>query len=107
MIRPDLGSPRALVIAAGICPKLSDLDTYWMMACAIDEAVRNAVAAGADIRYMAGVDNFCWCDPVQSGKTPDGHYKLAQLVRANQALNHYLVPPDRLNIDTACRQQTS
>lgn len=89
VIRPQLGSPRALVIAAGICPKLSDLDTYWMMACAIDEAVRNAVAAGADIRYMAGVDNFCWCDPVQSEKTPDGHHKLAQLVRANQALSHY------------------
>jgi len=35
---------------------------------------------------MAGLDNFCWCDPVQSEKTPDGEYKLAQLVRANQAL---------------------
>jgi phosphoribosylformylglycinamidine synthase len=35
---------------------------------------------------MAGVDNFCWCDPEQSEKTPDGQYKLAQLVRANQAL---------------------
>ncbi len=89
VIRPQLGSPRALVIANGICPKLSDLDTYWMMANAIDEGVRNAVATGADIRHMAGVDNFCWCDPVQSEKTPDGHYKLAQLVRANQALAHY------------------
>ena len=60
-----------------------------MMACTIDEAVGNAVATGADIRYMAGVDNFCWCDPVQSEKTPDGHHKLAQLIRANQTLNHY------------------
>lgn len=89
VIRPQLGSDRALVIATGICPKLSDLDTYWMMANAIDEGVRNAVATGADIRHMAGVDNFCWCDPVQSEKTPDGEYKLAQLVRANQALAHY------------------
>jgi len=89
VIRPQLCSNRALVIANGICPKLSDLDTYWMMACAIDEGVRNAVATGADIRHMAGVDNFCWCDPVQSEKTPDGEYKLAQLVRANQALAHY------------------
>jgi phosphoribosylformylglycinamidine synthase len=89
VVRPQLGSDRALVIANGICPKLSDLDTYWMMACAIDEGVRNAVATGADIRHMAGVDNFCWCDPVQSEKTPDGEYKLAQLVRANQALAHY------------------
>ena len=89
VVRPQLGSDRALVIANGICPKLSDLDTYWMMANAIDEGVRNAVATGADIRHMAGVDNFCWCDPVQSEKTPDGEYKLAQLVRANQALAHY------------------
>ena len=89
VIRPQLGSDKALVIAGGICPKLSDLDTYWMMANAIDEGVRNAVATGGDIRHMAGVDNFCWCDPVQSEKTPDGEYKLAQLVRANQALAHY------------------
>jgi phosphoribosylformylglycinamidine synthase len=38
---------------------------------------------------MAGLDNFCWPDPVQSPKTPDGHYKLAQLVRANMALYDY------------------
>lgn len=89
VIRPVLGSEKALVVANGICPKLSDLDTYWMMANAIDEGVRNAVATGGDIRHMAGVDNFCWCDPVQSEKTPDGEYKLAQLVRANQALAHF------------------
>ena len=89
VVRPQLGSDKALVIAGGICPKFSDLDTYWMMANAIDEGVRNAVATGGDIRHMAGVDNFCWCDPVQSEKTPDGEYKLAQLVRANQALSHY------------------
>ncbi len=89
VIRPVLSSDRGLVISNGICPRFSDLDTYWMMANAIDEAVRNNVAAGGDILHMAGVDNFCWCDPVQSPKTPDGHYKLAQLVRANQALAHF------------------
>jgi len=51
--------------------------------------VRGAVAVGADLRYMAGTDNFCWCDPVESETTPDGQYKLAQLVRANEALDHY------------------
>ncbi|MBU1247556.1 MAG: phosphoribosylformylglycinamidine synthase, partial [Proteobacteria bacterium] len=89
VIRPQLESERGLVISHGICPKFSDLDTYWMMAGAIDEAIRNAVAVGGDLSYMAGVDNFCWCDPVQSESTPDGHYKLAQLVRANQALAHF------------------
>lgn len=89
VIRPELGSERGLVISHGICPQYSDYDTYWMMANAIDEGIRNAVAVGADVNYMAGCDNFCWCDPVQSDSTPDGHYKLAQLVRANQALAHY------------------
>lgn len=89
VMRPVLGRKEALVLSHGICPKYSDLDAYWMMAGAVDEAVRNAVAAGGDIAHMAGVDNFCWCDPVQSEKTPDGKYKLAQLVRANQALAHF------------------
>ena len=75
-----------VVVSHGICPKYSDIDTYWMTACAIDEAVRNAVCVGVRPDRMAGLDNFCWCDPVQSDKTPDGHQKLAQLVRANQAL---------------------
>ncbi|THB67640.1 MAG: phosphoribosylformylglycinamidine synthase [Desulfovibrio sp.] len=89
VLRPDLADSRGLVVSHGICPKFSDLDTYWMMANAIDEAVRNAVAVGGNPSHMAGVDNFCWCDPVQSEKTPDGRYKLAQLVRANQALAHF------------------
>ncbi len=86
VLRPDLERTDGLVVAHGICPKYSDLDTYWMVANAVDEAVRNAVCVGADIEHMAGLDNFCWCDPIQSEKTPDGHYKLAQLVRANKAL---------------------
>jgi phosphoribosylformylglycinamidine synthase len=57
-----------------------------MVACAVDEAIRNNVAVGADPDRIAALDNFCWPDPVQSKKTPDGEYKLAQLVRANQAL---------------------
>jgi phosphoribosylformylglycinamidine synthase len=89
VIRPVLDKRKGLVISNGLCPRYSDLDTYWMMACAIDEAIRNAVAVGGNLRHMAGVDNFCWCDPVQSERTPDGHYKLAQLVRANQALAHF------------------
>ena len=31
-----------------------------MAACAIDEAVRNCVAVGADPRRIAILDNFCW-----------------------------------------------
>lgn len=86
VLRPVAGSKRGLAIACGICPKFSDLDTYWMMAAAIDEAVRNLIAAGVKPGTIAGLDNFCWPDPVQSEKTPDGRHKLAQLVRCCQAL---------------------
>ena len=91
VIRPLLDSFEGLVIAHGICPRYSDIDTYHMTACAMDEAIRNAVAVGASLERMAGLDNFCWCDPILSEKTPDGPYKLAQLVRANQALAAYAV----------------
>jgi phosphoribosylformylglycinamidine synthase len=86
VIRPLLDSFEGIVVANGICPRYSDIDAYHMAAAAIDEAVRNAIAVGAPLDRLAGLDNFCWCDPVRSEKTPDGEYKLAQLVRANQAL---------------------
>src|SRR6056297_2191780 len=69
----------------------SDIDTYHMMACAIDEGLRNYVATGGNIEHVAGLDNFCWCDPVLSERTPDGPFKAAQLVRANKALYDYCV----------------
>lgn len=89
VVRPILSSENGLVISHGICPKYSDYDTYWMVANAIDEGIRNAIAVGANPDRMAGIDNFCWCDPIQSEKTPDGSYKLAQLVRACQALSTF------------------
>jgi phosphoribosylformylglycinamidine synthase subunit PurSL len=78
-----------IVLSSALLPRYSDIDTYHMMASVIDLAVRRSVAAGADFDRMAGLDNFCWPDPVQSEKTPDGEYKLAQLVRANKALYDY------------------
>jgi len=86
VIRPVPGSKRGLAVSCGIAPKYSDLDTYHMMACAIDEAVRNLIAVGAKLGTIAGLDNFCWPDPVQSDRNPDGEFKLAQLVRTCEAL---------------------
>lgn len=91
VFRPLLDSFEGVVVAHGLCPAYSDIDTYHMMACAIDEGLRNYVAVGGDIRHVAGLDNFCWCDPVLSERTPDGPYKAAQLVRANEALYDYCV----------------
>ena len=86
VVRPDLESFEGIVTANGIVPRYSDIDTYWMAAAAVDEAVRNALCVGATLDHLAALDNFCWCDPVPSERNPDGEYKLAQLVRANEAL---------------------
>jgi phosphoribosylformylglycinamidine synthase subunit PurSL len=91
VIRPIYDRKEGLAISHGIVPRYSDIDTYHMTACAIDEAVRNMVAVGARPGTIAGLDNFCWPDPVESEATPDGQYKMAQLVRSNQALYDYCV----------------
>jgi len=57
-----------------------------MTANVIDEAFRQAIILGADPDKIVGLDNFCWPDPVESEHTPDGKYKMAQLVRSCQAL---------------------
>jgi len=87
VIAPLQGQTQGAVISNGIVPRYSDIDTYAMAAASIDEALRNAVCVGVDLDLIAGLDNFCWPDPVESMKTPDGRYKLAQLVRANRALD--------------------
>jgi phosphoribosylformylglycinamidine synthase subunit PurSL len=60
VLRPVLKSRRGLVVACGMNPRYGDLDPYWMAAGAIDEAVRNCVAVGADPARIAILDNFCW-----------------------------------------------
>ena len=86
VLRPLPDSMEGVIVANGICPRYSDIDTYAMAANAIDEAIRNVIAVGGRLGHVAGLDNFCWPDPVLSPGTPDGPHKLAQLVRANQAL---------------------
>ena len=87
VIRPVLDSVRGLAAAQSLLPAYSQIDTYHMVACTIDEAVRRVVAVGGDPDHIGGVDNFCWptiqYDPIDN---PDGKYKAAQLVRANLAL---------------------
>lgn len=91
VVRPLYDRKEGLAVSHGIAPRYSDIDAFHMTACVIDEAVRNAVAVGAKIGDIAGLDNFCWPDPVESENTPDGQYKMAQLVRSNQALYEYCV----------------
>lgn len=60
VIRPRMESQRGLVISCGMNPHYGDFDTYHMASSAIDEALRNAVAVGADPAKIAILDNFCW-----------------------------------------------
>jgi phosphoribosylformylglycinamidine synthase len=90
VIRPLLDRMDGVAIANGVNPFYGDIDTYHMVANSIDEAIRNIIAVGGSLDRLALLDNFCWCDPIYDPeKTPDGHYKLAQLVRANMALYDY------------------
>ena len=86
VIRPDVKAWRGLAIAHGLLPRYSDIDTYHMTCNVMDEAIRSLVASGADPDSALGLDNFCWPDPVATSKNTDGEYKMAQLVRSNQAL---------------------
>ena len=95
VIRPLYNSNEGLVISHGICPRYVQ-DGYVMATMAFDEALRNAIAAGARFGYLACLDNFSWPDPIQSNRTPDGEYKLGTLVRACLGMydcaTHYNVP---------------
>jgi phosphoribosylformylglycinamidine synthase subunit PurSL len=86
-LAPHGGEEKAGVsISCGLQPKLSRFDAYLSAQAGLDEAVRNAVAVGADPETMAVIDNFCWPDPLPSDRNPDATHKLAQLVRANRGL---------------------
>jgi phosphoribosylformylglycinamidine synthase len=58
VVRPKLDSMRGVAIGCGMAPDVAD--PYWMAIAAVDEAVRNVVAVGADPGRMAILDNFCW-----------------------------------------------
>ncbi|MBL4885468.1 MAG: phosphoribosylformylglycinamidine synthase subunit PurL [Planctomycetaceae bacterium] len=60
VVQPDWDSPRGLVISNGMNPHYGDLDPYRMATSAIDEAMRNCIATGADPNKIAILDNFCW-----------------------------------------------
>jgi len=60
VVMPVLGSWTGAAVGCGVNPRYADLDPYHMAAAAIDEAVRNVVAVGADPTRTAILDNFCW-----------------------------------------------
>jgi phosphoribosylformylglycinamidine synthase len=76
VLRPKLGSQRGVVLGCGLSPQIAD--AYDMTLAAIDEAVRNVVAVGADLSRVAILDNFCW-------PSVDDEKTMGTLVRACEA----------------------
>lgn len=113
VLRPldTLPSWKGLALGCGFNPAYGALDPYAMAQAAIDEAVRNVVAVGADPERIAILDNFCWGNPL----LPD---RMGALVRACQGCYdgalHYGAPfvsgKDSLNneyTDTITGQQVA
>ena len=84
----EYGGIEGIILAEGINPFFSDIDTYWMAASVVDEAVRRFISIGGKLgsdSRLSGLDNFCWPNCVDESM-PERSHKLAQLVRANQGL---------------------
>jgi phosphoribosylformylglycinamidine synthase len=56
---------KGIVLSNGINPEYGKRDAYKMTWSVMDEAIRNAVAVGADPERIAVLDNFCWGDPLR------------------------------------------
>ncbi|RLI22823.1 phosphoribosylformylglycinamidine synthase subunit PurL [Candidatus Bathyarchaeota archaeon] len=76
IIKPLEDSWKGIAVSCGMNPSYGKIDSYWMAASAIDEAIRNNVAVGG--RRIALLDNFTWGNP----ETPE---RLGSLVRACEA----------------------
>ena len=78
VIKPVFDSDKGVIVANGINPKYGQISPYWMAAAAIDEALRQIVAVGGNLKQVALLDNFCWGDT----RKPE---MLGALVEAAQA----------------------
>jgi phosphoribosylformylglycinamidine synthase II len=63
LVPTGTSGPRALALSCGFNPEIGKVDPYRMAVSAVDEAVRNAVAVGADPERIGLLDNFCFGDP--------------------------------------------
>ena len=85
VIAPKLGSTRGVVLSNGLIPRYSKINPAAMAECALDEAMRNMVAAGGDPEYTAILDNYCWGNcrkPEQLGGLVHASFALCDLALA-------------------------
>ncbi|MDD5097014.1 MAG: phosphoribosylformylglycinamidine synthase subunit PurL [Candidatus Omnitrophica bacterium] len=73
--KPLFNSKKGIIISNGINFRFGFIDPYWMAASCIDEALRQIISVGGDLKEVAILDNFCWGNPDK----PD---RLGGLVRA-------------------------
>lgn len=87
VIKPLYDSNEGLALSLGNMFKYSQIDTYWMSACSLDEAIRKVLSVGASLDHIALNDNFCWPNSLYDPEAnPQGKENLGKLVRANKAL---------------------
>ena len=99
---------KGVALGCGFNPAYGEVDPYAMAVSAIDEAVRNVVAVGADPDRIAILDNFCWGN-CTNPRT------LGTLVRAAQACYDgamaygapFISGKDSLNNEFACEDGTT
>lgn len=73
--KPLLESSKGIIVSCGINFRFGLIDPYWMAASCIDEALRQIISVGGELKEVAILDNFCWGNPDK----PD---RLGGLVRA-------------------------
>ena len=108
VIRPKLGSDRAVAVSCGMNPLYGDIDPYWMALAGIDEAIRNLICVGARADRIALLDNYCWGNCAK----PE---VFGSLVRASQACYDgamayeapFISGKDSLNNEFACEDGTT
>jgi phosphoribosylformylglycinamidine synthase II/phosphoribosylformylglycinamidine synthase I len=74
----DQDDPPAVLLGCGLNPWLTELDPRLGTLAAMDEAIRQVVAVGADPTRISLLDNFSWGNP----KLPDRLGKLTRSVLA-------------------------
>lgn len=78
VFRPVLSSQKGVVLSQGLYPSYAETHPFTSAAVSIDSAVRSAVAAGADPKKIALLDNFCWCSSIDAKRL----YQLKEAARA-------------------------
>jgi phosphoribosylformylglycinamidine synthase subunit PurSL len=78
VVRPLLDRRHGIVLSQALFPSYGDIDPYAMAACAVDAAVRQAIAAGGTLDRLALLDNTCWC----SSYEPERLWQLKEAIRA-------------------------